>query len=120
MSRFNTTRWGRILAWTGAGLAWGGALTAGELEPLRAQPETVTEPSGIVEVDLGEQAPMPAQPAKGLIILRYPSAGSPEPEVQTVYVRQRSRATAPASKTAPANSKPAPSSSGPAPRSSGS
>jgi hypothetical protein len=116
MSRFNSTRWNRIFAWTGAALAWGSALTATGLEPLRAQQETPEQPVLPVVVDHEQLASVPAQPERGLVILRYRQAETPSPEVRTVYVRRPTPTAAPMSS---AQSSPAPSPA-PAPRSSGS
>lgn len=117
MSRFDSTRWNRIFAWTGAALAWGSALTATGLEPLRAQQETPEEPLPSVVADHQQLAPLPTQPAKGLVVLRYRQVETPAPKVKTVYVR---RSTAmPANQASSTPSSP-PSAPAPAPRSRGS
>lgn len=115
MSRFDGARWIRIMVWTGAALAWGGALTAADLEPSRAEP-VEPEPPTPVEVPTTRQAAVPVAPSRGLVILRYTPSETPQAEVQTVYVRRA--AAAPASAATPAAPPPPP--PAPAPRSSGS
>lgn len=116
MSRFDSTRWNRIFAWTGAALAWGSALTATGLEPMRAQQETSEERPPPVVADHQQLAPIPTQPAKGLVVLRYRQVEAPGPEVKTVYVRRPAPPARPGS-SAPSSPTPSPA---PAPRSSGS
>jgi hypothetical protein len=67
MSRFGDARWQRVAAWSGAALAWGSTITAVVLEPVRAAPTT---PPPQVEAAT-TQAPLPAQPASGLLVIRY-------------------------------------------------
>ena len=67
MSRFGDSRWQRVAAWSGAALAWGSTITAVVLEPARVAPEA---PSTLVEVST-TQAPLPAQPESGLLVIRY-------------------------------------------------
>lgn len=111
MSRFDSTRWGRILAWTGAALAWGSALTATGLEPLRAQGEAPPAAPTPVVVEQAQPASLPSQPAGGLIILRYRPTETPDAAIETVRVR---RQVVPVPRSA------TPSPSAPAPRSRGS
>lgn len=112
MSRFSPTRRNRILAWTGAALAWSTAVTAARLEPARAQSEPPTPTAQVNETTT--QAAVPAQPVGGLVILRYKPQPEVTPSVRTVYVKKPAppAAAAPAPKPTP---KPAP-----APRSRGS
>lgn len=117
MSRFSSARRRSILAWTGAALAWGTAVTTGKLEPIRATSEPSTSPpSTVAERVPVETTPVPNPPEKGLVILRYSPSVSQEPEVQTVYVRRTvtvsSGPVASSSSAAPAKSTPAPKSSG--------
>ncbi len=123
MSRFDGTRRGRIAIWTGAALAWGTAVTMGYARNAQAAPEdspTTTSPA--VEVDSPAQAAVPAQPADGLMIIRFQPAPDEKPPVRTVYVQQAApkvaAAPAPAAQAAPAA--PAPKAAAPAPKSSGS
>ncbi len=67
MSRFGEARWQRLAAWSGAALAWGSTITAVVLEPARIAPST---PDGQVETAT-LQAPLPAQPGSGLLVIRY-------------------------------------------------
>lgn len=107
-------RRGRILAWTGAALAWGTALTISVLEPENAQANiqapTAQPPTSAV-VPSSQITTMPTPPVRGLVILRYQPSIESSPEVHTVYVQQK----------APQTSKPVPGSApAPTPRSSGS
>lgn len=67
MSRFGNARWQRLAVWSGAALAWGSTITAVILEPARV---AHTAPSPQVDITT-EQASLPAQPAGGLLVLRY-------------------------------------------------
>ncbi|MEX0795938.1 MAG: hypothetical protein WD274_04530 [Acidimicrobiia bacterium] len=67
MSRFGDARWQRVAAWSGAALAWGSTVTAVVLEPARDAPSV---PASQVEVST-TQAPLPAQPGSGLLVIRY-------------------------------------------------
>jgi len=115
MSRFDTARTGRILAWTGAALAWGTAVTIAGLGPAdagAASPPLTTPASPTAVVPASQVAAMPTPPARGLVILRYQPSVESTPEVRTVYVKQQEPAAAGAALT--------PSAPAPAPRSSGS
>lgn len=90
MSRFTPTRWNRILAWTGASLAWGTAFVAAKVEPVRAQE---TKPDPAAESVITSFGPMPQAPATGLSILRYKPTAAPAPEVKRVYVQAAAPAT---------------------------
>lgn len=68
MRRIDTSRWVRILAWTGASLAWGATITAIGLEPLRTESRAPTVP--VVE-ELERPAVMPRPTWTGLVILRH-------------------------------------------------
>ncbi|HEY7469784.1 MAG TPA: hypothetical protein VIC07_09705 [Acidimicrobiia bacterium] len=106
MSRFNGGRWGRIVVWTGAALAWAGATTAAALEPLRAQTDRPEQPPPADVAASSSLPALPTMPARGLAIIRYTPSETPAPEVRTVYVRQTpsggSSAGAPAASSAPA------------------
>lgn len=104
----------RIVAWTGAALAWGTALTISVLEPESAQANVqapTSQPPTTAVVPASQATAMPTPSARGLVILRYQPSTDSSPEVRTVYVQQKAPQ---ASKPAPA---PAPA---PAPRSGGS
>lgn len=112
MSRFDGARRGRILAWTGAALAWGTALTISVLEPESAgatAQATTSQPSTSVAAPASHVAAMPTLPARGLVILRFQPSTDPTPEVRTVYVQQKAP---PAPSGAQAQAAPAPQSSG--------
>jgi hypothetical protein len=112
MSRFDTARIGRILAWTGAGLAWGTAITMAGLEPADAgavTPNLTPPASQGATVPASRVATIPAPPARGLVILRYQPSVESTPEVRTIYVKQKGHEAA-LTQSAPA----------PAPRSGGS
>lgn len=115
MSRFDRARRGRILAWTGAALAWGTAVTIAGLEPANADatPPTVTAPlpTGVVAAT-SQVAGLPNLPVRGLVILRYRPSVDTTPEVRTVYVQQKAPQGQSGAPAQPA--------SAPAPRSSGS
>jgi hypothetical protein len=86
MSRFGNARWKRLAVWSGAALAWGSTITAAILEPARV---AHTTPSPQVDIAT-EQAPLPTQPASGLLVIRYqpdeavevPSAAAPPSPVR--------------------------------------
>jgi hypothetical protein len=80
--RLFPSRWARILAWTGAALAWGttaiGVQAANapanenvDTDPLPPQVEEVTTPTAAV----------PNQPEKGLVVIRYTPVPPPPPQV---------------------------------------
>lgn len=83
MSRFTPTRWNKILAWTGASLAWGTAFVAAKVEPVRAQENDSKPVSDSTTVNTAE---MPQAPVSGLSIIRYQPTAAPAPEIQKVYV----------------------------------
>ena len=118
MSRFDTARKGRIVVWTGAALAWGTAVTVAGLEPsgaAAATPSADGAPSATIQLPASETTLLPTRPESGLVILRYQPSEKSEPEVQTVYVRQKAPAVqAPAPRPTPAPAPP------PQPKSSGS
>ena len=112
MSRFTPTRRNRIVAWTGAALAWGTAVTVAKLEPARAEPEP-PGPEPAFSSSTTTVAPVPEMPSEGLVVLRYRPSEEAQPEVTTVYVRRTvSPAQAPAAPSTPAPSPPSPKSSG--------
>lgn len=117
MSRFDPPRRNRLLVWTGAALAWGAALTAAKLEPLRAEPAQPVIPQPVVELETTQMASLPKPPAGGLVILRYTPTEMPPAEVRTVYVKQSSPARSSPSVTAPNAT---PKASAPTPKSGGS
>ena len=113
MSRFDTARRGRILAWTGAALAWGTAVTIGGLEPANAEAITplVDTPSASAVLPASQVRLCRNLPLQGLVILRYRPSVDSTPEVRTVYVQQKAP-PAPSAAPAQPTSAPAPQSSG--------
>jgi hypothetical protein len=107
------SRRGRILAWTGAALAWGTVVTIAGPEPESAatSASTASAPPGTsIGVPASQVAAFPNPPTQGLVILRYQPSVESAPEVRTVYVQQRApQAVTAAQATAPA---PAPESGG--------
>ena len=84
LKRLFPTRWARIAAWTAAALAWGTsvvtfAANAGvTAEPaLPPVPETTTTTSTTTTTP----APIPNQPERGLVVLRYTPVPLPPPQV---------------------------------------
>lgn len=112
MSRFDTARRGRILAWTGAALAWGTAVTIAGLEPANAEAATPPVDAASAVAPASQVSAMPNLPLQGLVILRYQPSVDSTPEVRTVYVQQKASQAPSASPAQPA--------SAPGPRSSGS
>jgi hypothetical protein len=76
MSRFAQGRWNRILVWTGAALAWGSALVATMLEPLRGQEPPVDTSGQTQTVDASPMMPNP--PDQGLVVIRSGKAPAVE------------------------------------------
>jgi hypothetical protein len=112
MSRFTPSRRNRVIAWTGAALAWGTAVTAARLEPARAQTQSQT-PTAPVVAQTSTQAAVPTQPVGGLVILRYTPRPEVDPPTRTVYIKKQAPAVAtPAPKPAPKVVVPAPRSRG--------
>lgn len=112
MSRFNASRWGRIVAWTGAALTWGTALTATDFGPLGTRGEVPASPSTIEE-GFQQSPPLPAAPRGGLVILRFTPTQDLDAETGTVYLPQGTTVPGPSSETAtPSTQTPAPTSSG--------
>jgi hypothetical protein len=103
MSRFGDARWQRVAAWSGAALAWGSTIAAVVLEPARVALTTPPPQVGAATT----QAPLPAQPASGLLVIRY-QPDAPE-VIQTVAP---SPAPTAAALAAPSPAAPQPKSSG--------
>jgi hypothetical protein len=105
MSRFDATRWNRILIWTGAALTWGTAMIATWLEPARGVEADGPEPVAGETAVTSQQPIMPSPTARGLVILRFTPVDAPQPEVRTVVVN---RSSGGASSAAPASAQAAP------------
>ena len=73
-------RWARIVAWTGAALAWGTSVVAVRTATTAGTPEEGVpdpEPEQVAMTQVLD--PLPAAPASGLIVLRYREAALPPP-----------------------------------------
>jgi len=90
MSRFDATRWNRILIWTGAALTWGTAMIATWLEPAREVDASGPEPGAGETAVTSQQAIMPNPASRGLVILRFTPVDAPRAEVRTVFVNRSS------------------------------
>ena len=85
LRRLFPSRWARIVAWTGAAVAWGTSVVtvqaamdepAAESDAARdAQPEVQEIPAPVAAV--------PAPPEDGLVVIRYSPVPPPPPEVIT-------------------------------------
>ncbi len=86
LRRLFPSRWARIIAWTGAAVAWGTSVVAVQAateQSNAAEPEPVTLPEPEVEVIEDPVAVVPAPPEAGLVIIRYTPVPPPPPEVIT-------------------------------------
>ena len=82
--RLFPTRWAKILAWTGASLAWGTTLIT--VAANAAATDTAEQPVTPVAVDAPTTtttAPMPDMPERGLVVVRYTPVPPPPPQVVT-------------------------------------
>ena len=119
LKRLFPTRWAKILAWTGASLAWGTTLiavaanaAATDVAEQAEAPVAIDPPTTTVAVTT-TTAPMPDMPERGLVVVRYTPVPPPPPQVvtRTVVVAGPSggggsTATATAAAPAPAVSAP--------------
>lgn len=86
LKRLFPSRWARIVAWTGAAVAWGTsvvAVQAASQEAVSAEPEPAPEPEPQVEEVPAPVAAVPDMPEQGLVIIRYTPVPPPPPEVIT-------------------------------------
>lgn len=86
LKRLFPSRWARIIAWTGAAVAWGTSVVAVQAateQSNAAEPEPATLPESEVEVVEEPVAAVPAPPEDGLVIIRYTPVPPPPPEVVT-------------------------------------
>jgi hypothetical protein len=87
LKRLFPSRWMRIIAWTGAALAWGTSVVA--VQAQTEQGTTTTEPVSIPEPEAAVQqvpeplAAVPAPPEAGLVVIRYTPVPPPAPKVIT-------------------------------------
>ena len=86
LKRLFPSRWARIVAWTGAAVAWGTSVIAVQAA---AEQQTVTEPEPVAVPEPAVQeiaepvAAVPAPTEHGLVIIRYTPVPPPPPEVIT-------------------------------------
>lgn len=90
LKRLFPTRWAKILAWTGASLAWGTTLIA--VTSNAAATDAVEQPEAPVAIDppmtttiiaTTTTVPMPDMPERGLVVVRYTPVPPPPPQVVT-------------------------------------
>lgn len=85
LRRLFPSRWARIVAWTGAAVAWGTSIVAVQaaIEEPAVEPQPVTEPEPEVREVPAPVAAVPAPPEDGLVVIRYSPIPPPAPEVVT-------------------------------------
>ncbi len=87
LKRLFPSRWARIVAWTGAALAWATSIVAvqaaAEQDTTGTEPDTVPEPGPEVQEVPAPMAVVPAAPQDGLVVIRYTPVPPPPPEVIT-------------------------------------
>ena len=83
VKRLFPRRWAAILAWTGAALAWGSvAVASGRAQPgPEENPEDVILPVEPIAVTVTTVSPIPEQPSRGLVVIRYKPVEPPAPQV---------------------------------------
>ena len=86
MKRLFPSRWARIVAWTGAAVAWGTSIVAVQAA---AEQGATEEPASIPSEEPEVQeipaplAAVPDSPEQGLVIIRYTPVPPPPPEIIT-------------------------------------
>jgi hypothetical protein len=87
LKRLFPSRWARIIAWTGAALAWGTSVVAvqaqTEQSAATSEPVSTPEPEPAVQEVPQPLAAVPAPPEAGLVVIRYTPVPPPAPEVIT-------------------------------------
>lgn len=87
LKRLFPSRWARIIAWTGAAVAWGTSIVAVQAQTQQSTTTTATEvmPERDPQVQEIPQplAAVPAPPEAGLVVIRYTPVPPPAPEVIT-------------------------------------
>lgn len=109
-------RWARILGWALAGVSWGTtavAVAAGAGDSEAAAPIVPATTDDAVMAPVVSpvvQAPLPDQPASGLVVIRFAPAERPEAQVitRTVTVSAPAASSAPATRQPAATQQPAP------------
>lgn len=80
-------RWARIVAWTGAAVAWGTSIVAVQAAAEQTATDEPVPPTPSEEPEVQEiSAPLaaiPDAPEQGLVIIRYTPVPPPPPEVIT-------------------------------------
>lgn len=99
VKRLFPSRWAKILAWLGAGLAWGSVAVAASVrsEAADAAPqEPAITPIDPATTTTTPSVSLPTQPTDGLVVIRYAPVAAPAPEVivQTVSVPGKATASA--------------------------
>ncbi len=86
LKRLFPSRWARIVAWTGAAVAWGTSVVAVQAS-MEESVATNPEPAPTTEPEVQEipapVAAVPEAPSGGLVIIRYTPVPPPPPEVVT-------------------------------------
>ena len=86
LKRLFPSRWARIVAWTGAAVAWGTSVIAVQAAAEQAtviEPEPAAAPEPAVQEVLEPVAVVPAATEGGLVIIRYTPVPPPPPEIIT-------------------------------------
>ena len=86
LRRLLPSRWARIMAWTGAAVAWGTsaiAVQAATEQSATAEPEPIDVPEPEVLEIVEPVAAVPTPTEEGLVIIRYTPVPPPPPEVIT-------------------------------------
>lgn len=87
LKRLFPSRWARIVAWTGAAVAWGTSVVT--VQAATQQDATIAEPQPTFPPDPEVQqvpepvAAVPQAPEQGLVVIRYTPVPPPPPEVVT-------------------------------------
>ena len=86
LKRLFPSRWARIVAWTGAAVAWATSIVAVQAAAEQGasdQSEPAPAPEPEVQEVPAPVAAVPAAPEQGLVIIRYTPVPPPPPEVIT-------------------------------------
>ena len=86
LKRLFPSRWARIVAWTGAAIAWGTSIVAVQAQVQESAttttvPEARPEPNPEVQEVPELVAAVPAAPEQGGVVIRYTPVPPPPPEV---------------------------------------
>ncbi len=86
LKRLFPSRWARIVAWTGAAVAWATSVVAVQAateQATVAEPEPTQPPEPEVEEVTQPIAALPEPTEDGLVVIRYTPVPPPPPEVIT-------------------------------------